>query len=46
VSGRIAMVVLGYFPTTTARQTFSIVAGTAIAAMFTVYILWRRKSCD
>jgi len=46
VIGRIAMVVLGYFPTTTSRQTFSIFTGTAIAAMFTVYIWWRRKSCN
>jgi uncharacterized membrane protein len=46
VIGRIAMVVLGYFPITTAKQIFSIVAGTAIAALFTLYLWWRRKSCD
>jgi hypothetical protein len=46
VIGRIAMVVLGYFPITTAKQTFSIVAGTALAALFTLYLWWRRKSCD
>ena len=46
VAGRIAMVVLGYFPTATAKQTFAIVAGTAIAALFTLYIWWRRKSFD
>jgi hypothetical protein len=38
VIGRIAMVVLGYFPITTAKQTLSIVAGTAIATLFTLYI--------
>lgn len=46
VIGRIAMVVLGYFPITTAKQTFSIAAGTAIAALFTLYIWLRRKSYD
>ena len=46
VIGRVAMVVLGYFPTTTDKQTFSIVAGTAIAALFALYIWLQRKRFD
>jgi uncharacterized membrane protein (UPF0136 family) len=46
VIGRIAVVVLGYFPTTSNKQTFSIVAGTAIAALFALYIWWQRKRFD
>jgi len=46
VTGRIALVVLGYFPIDTAEQIFSIIAGTAIAALFTLYIWWRQQSFD
>jgi hypothetical protein len=38
VLGRIAMVVFHLYPLDTFRQTFGIVAGTAIAVFFAVYI--------
>jgi len=44
VLGRIGMVVFGLYPLDSFRQTFGIVAGTAIAAFFAVYIGWKLKS--
>jgi hypothetical protein len=43
VVGRIAMVSAGYYRLTSAKQTFSIVAGTVIAVAFAVYVSvkWR-----
>lgn len=41
VVGRIAMVATGLFPTGSAKQIFSIIAGTTIAAIFAL-ILWRK----
>jgi len=38
VLGRIAMVVFGLFPLDSFRQTFGIVVGTAIAALFAIYV--------
>ena len=38
VLGRIAMVIFGLYPVDSFRQIFGIVAGTAIAALFAVYI--------
>ena len=44
VLGRIAMVKLGLYPVNSFRQAFGIVAGTAIAAFFAVYIGLKLKS--
>ncbi len=38
VVGRIVMVVTGLYPVDSFRQTFAIIAGTAIAAFFAIYI--------
>jgi len=38
VIGRIAMVVTGLYPVNSFRQTFAIIVGTSIAAIFAVYI--------
>ncbi len=44
IIGRIFMVLDGLFPLTSFLQTFSIIAGTAIAAFFAVYIGLKWKS--
>jgi hypothetical protein len=44
IGGRVALVATGLYPTNSARNTFSIIAGTVIAALFAVYIGWRWKS--
>ncbi len=44
VVGRIAMVLAGYFPLDSARQTFAILLGTLIAAGFAIYITLRWKA--
>ncbi len=41
VLGRIAMVLTGLYPLDSFRQTFAIVVGTALAALFAVYVGWR-----
>ncbi len=41
IAGRIALTLTGLYPTGTFRNTFAIVAGTLIAAIFAVYIGWR-----
>jgi hypothetical protein len=38
IVGRIALVVTGLYPTDSLQQTFAIVAGTVIAAIFAIYI--------
>ena len=38
ILGRIALVATGLYPTDSLKQTFAIIAGTAIAAIFAVYI--------
>jgi len=43
VLGRIAMVAFGWYPLDSFRQTFGIVAGTAIAAFFAVYASMKLK---
>lgn len=40
--GRVAMVVGGFYLLNSSKQTFSMVAGTLIAAIFAVYLGWRR----
>src|SRR5262249_22197833 len=44
VLGRIAMVALGLYPLTSSKQVISILAGTAIAAAFAAYLIYRRES--
>ena len=50
IAGRVAMVWAGFYPLTTSKQTFSILAGTFIAAAFAVYVgakwRWFRSSLD
>jgi purine-cytosine permease-like protein len=38
IVGRITMAVTGLYPTDTLKQTFAIIAGTAIVAIFAIYI--------
>ncbi len=38
VAGRVAMVMTGLYPLDSAKQTFAIILGTLIAAVFAVYI--------
>lgn len=44
VIGRLALVATGLYPTGTLRQTFAIAAGTALAALFAIYIASRWSS--
>ncbi len=44
VLGRVGMVVFGLYPVDTFRQAFGIVAGTAIALFFAVFIALKLKS--
>ncbi len=44
VVGRVALVVTGLYPTDSFLNTFSIIAGTAIAVIFAIYIGWKWKS--
>jgi hypothetical protein len=44
VLGRFAMVLTGLYPLDSSRQTFGIVAGTAIAALFAIYVATQRNS--
>lgn len=46
IIGRVALVVTGLFPTDTPKNTFSVVAGTVIVALFAVYIGWRWRSFE
>jgi len=41
VVGRIALVATGLYPTDSFEQTFAIITGTAIAAIFAIYIGWK-----
>lgn len=44
IIGRVALVVVGFYPTDSLENTFSIIAGTGIAVIFAVYIGWKWKS--
>jgi hypothetical protein len=44
VIGRVAMVIAGLYPTDSPKQTVAIILGTAIAALFALFIGWRWKS--
>jgi hypothetical protein len=41
IMGRIALVITGLYPADTFKQAFAIAAGTAIAAIFAIYIGWK-----
>lgn len=43
VVGRLVMVFTGLFPTGSFKQVASIIAGTSIAALFALYIWWKRS---
>jgi hypothetical protein len=44
IVGRILLAVTGLYPTDTARNTFSLIAGTLIVAFVAMYVGWKRKS--
>ncbi len=44
ILGRIALVATGLYPTDSFKQTFAIIAGTAIAAIFALYIWLKWKA--
>ncbi len=44
IVGRVALVVTGLFPTDSLKNTLSIIAGTAIAVIFAIYIGLKWKS--
>jgi hypothetical protein len=44
IVGRLVLVMTGLFPTDSPKNTFSIIAGTLIAALFAVYIGWKWKT--
>jgi hypothetical protein len=44
IIGRIALVIAGLYPMDSFEQTFAIVMGTAIAAIFAIYIGWKWRS--
>ena len=44
IIGRIALTVTGLYPTDSFEQIFAIVIGTAIAAIFAIYIGWMWKA--
>ncbi len=44
ILGRIALVAAGLYPLDSSKNTFAIIAGTAIAALIAIYIVWKWKS--
>ncbi len=44
IAGRILLAVTGLYPTDTAKNTFSLIAGTMIVALVAAYIGWKWKS--
>ncbi|HTX54918.1 MAG TPA: hypothetical protein VMD08_16045 [Candidatus Baltobacteraceae bacterium] len=44
ILGRILLAVTGLYPTDTAKNTFSFIAGTLIVALVAVYVGWKRRS--
>ena len=46
IVGRIALVVAGLYPTGSLKQTFAIIVGTGIVAVFALYIGLRWKSFE
>lgn len=46
VIGRIALVLTGFYPTNSFKNTFSIIAGTAIVVIFAIYLWIKRDKFD
>ena len=44
IIGRVALVVVGLYPTDSLENTLGIIAGTVIAAIFAIYIGWKWKT--
>lgn len=44
ILGRILLAVMGLYPTDTAKNTFSFVAGTLIVVLVALYVVWKRRS--
>jgi hypothetical protein len=44
IVGRISLVVTGFYPIDTFENTFSIIVGTVVVALFAIYILWKWNS--
>jgi len=44
IAGRILLAATGLYPTDTAKNTFSLIAGTLIVALVALYIGWKWKS--
>jgi LPXTG-motif cell wall-anchored protein len=44
IVGRILLAVTGLYPTDTANNTFSLIAGTLIVAFVALYVAWKRKT--
>ncbi len=44
IIGRVALVLTGLYPTDSLKNTFSIIAGTVIVALFAIYIGWKWRS--
>ncbi len=44
IIGRIALVAAGLYPLDSTEQVFAIIMGTAIAAVFAIYIAWKWNS--
>ncbi|HYB38499.1 MAG TPA: hypothetical protein VEF72_24115 [Mycobacterium sp.] len=44
IVGRILLAVTGLYPTDTAKNTFSLIAGTLVVALVALYVGWKRKS--
>ena len=44
IVGRVALTVTGLYPTNSLENTFAIIAGTLIAALFAIYIGWKWES--
>ena len=44
IAGRILLAATGLYPTDTAKNTFSLIAGTLIVALLALYIGWKWKS--
>jgi hypothetical protein len=44
IVGRIGLVVTGFYPTDTFENTFGIIVGTVVVALFAIYIGWKWKS--
>jgi hypothetical protein len=46
IVGRILLALTGLYPTDTAKNTFSLIAGTLIVVFVAIYIAWKRRSLN